>query len=607
MAAAAAIALSAGAVGMQHVVGANTAATASSFVPITPVRVLDTRVDVGLTGRLASEQSRKLQITGFVPTLSGSTTTNQLVVPATATGVTLNVTAVRPTHDGFVSVRPGDATGTPGTSSLNVTAGGVVPNSVTVAVPTSGTNAGALDLFYFGSSTTATTDLLVDVVGYFVPSSAGPAGPQGPAGPAGSDAPRLSNVVHVAASGGDFTDVQSAMDSITDAAADNPYVVQVGPGVFDGKVTVIPFVDLVGSGRGATILTSDGGPHADGGVPLADNATVNVVEATSTDTGVQTISDLTVRSTTTGAENRAVGIHVADGVRETRIDRVTVEVEAGAGDGYGVVLGGGDRIVDSRISVTAYGEFLRGVQARGDRSMWIQSSRVSALGDGPNAATVRVARGSFRVIESFVDATGTNTVGIDALATTSLELHRANVFSDDVGVMVDGTTRISDSFIRTAATGATDAALEVISGPVRVTDSTLHPRASGPATCIDSRSDDGALDRDCQTTGPAPTTVWWAKVDADGTGATVLSSNSTDAAASRDGLGRFVVSFGPSLSGCGFLATLGDNDDGVATSGQIATELGSSDTDVWVRTYDETGVAEDPIDNDGFTVTAFCS
>src|SRR5690606_13394859 len=102
-------------------------------------------------------------VTGSIPTTGGTA----LVVPSGATGVLLNVTAVSPTADGFVSIRPGDATGAPATSSLNVTAGVIVPNAVTVGVPTSGPSAGMIDITYdaFGAAG-PTTDILIDVVGY---------------------------------------------------------------------------------------------------------------------------------------------------------------------------------------------------------------------------------------------------------------------------------------------------------------------------------------------------------------------------------------------------------------------------------------------------------
>jgi YVTN family beta-propeller protein len=149
---------------------------ASSVVAVDPVRVLDTRTGVGLTGRFESRVSRKLQITGAI-------------VPAGATGVLLNMTVVTPSAAGFLSVRPGDATGTPSTSSLNFAAGDIVPNSVQVALPTDGANAGQIDITYDAYGATGpTTDVLADVVGYLLaggPGTPGPTGAQGPPGPQG--------------------------------------------------------------------------------------------------------------------------------------------------------------------------------------------------------------------------------------------------------------------------------------------------------------------------------------------------------------------------------------------------------------------------------------
>jgi YVTN family beta-propeller protein len=150
---------------------------ASSVVAVDPVRVLDTRTGVGLNGKFESRVSRKLQITGAT-------------VPAGATGVLLNMTVVAPSAAGFLSVRPGDATGTPSTSSLNFAAGDIVPNSVQVALPTVGPNAGKIDITYDAYGATGpTTDVLADVVGYLLaggPGTPGPTGPQGPAGTTGA-------------------------------------------------------------------------------------------------------------------------------------------------------------------------------------------------------------------------------------------------------------------------------------------------------------------------------------------------------------------------------------------------------------------------------------
>lgn len=163
----AAVAVAVGAGGIVHFASASSGAP-SDFVSITPVRVLDTRdpLNVGLAGPFVSATSQDLTITGSVPTTGGP----QVVVPAGATGVVLNVTVVAPASDGFISVRPADAPGAPATSSLNFVAGTTVPNAVTVAVPTTGADAGKIEITYDAyGSTGPTADVLVDVVGYYVP------------------------------------------------------------------------------------------------------------------------------------------------------------------------------------------------------------------------------------------------------------------------------------------------------------------------------------------------------------------------------------------------------------------------------------------------------
>lgn len=145
--------------------------SASVFVAVTPVRVVDTRSDVGLNS-VVSGVEQVFSIVGAV-------------VPVGATAVSMTVTAVDASAAGFLVVRPGDATGTPSTSNLNVAKGGTVANAVTVKLPTVGQDAGTIKILFdaFGSST-ATTDLLIDITGYYE-LGAGAQGPQGVPGPPG--------------------------------------------------------------------------------------------------------------------------------------------------------------------------------------------------------------------------------------------------------------------------------------------------------------------------------------------------------------------------------------------------------------------------------------
>jgi alpha-tubulin suppressor-like RCC1 family protein len=95
---------------------AEPAGPASLFTPSSPVRVLDTR-------------------NGTSPVGPGQVVTLDLAarLPATATAVVLNVTAVNPTASTFVTVFPGGAA-RPTASNLNLVAGDIRANQVTVAL-----------------------------------------------------------------------------------------------------------------------------------------------------------------------------------------------------------------------------------------------------------------------------------------------------------------------------------------------------------------------------------------------------------------------------------------------------------------------------------------
>lgn len=61
--------------------------------------------------------------------------------------------------------------------------------------------------------------------------------------------------VSVAKAGGDYSTIQGAIDSITDAASDKLYVVHVYPGDYDENVVLKDYVDLVGDDPGSCKIT----------------------------------------------------------------------------------------------------------------------------------------------------------------------------------------------------------------------------------------------------------------------------------------------------------------------------------------------------------------
>jgi hypothetical protein len=125
---------------------------APPFGGVRPARVLDTRQPNSTVDGLGA---------GLGATVPGGvvevTVAGRGGVPVNAGAVTLNVTVVSPSSDGFATVYPCGQP-VPIASNLNYRAGDVVPNSVVTRVGAEG------GVCIFAD---ASTELLVDVTGWF--------------------------------------------------------------------------------------------------------------------------------------------------------------------------------------------------------------------------------------------------------------------------------------------------------------------------------------------------------------------------------------------------------------------------------------------------------
>jgi hypothetical protein len=138
--------------------GENTPAVlkGATFHPMTPpVRLLDTRAGKGLSGKFSANKARTLTLAGVG------------VISAGATAITGNLTVVNSTSGGALYLGP-DPLNTPSTSTINFVKGVVTANGVTVALSSTGTVSAT---FMAGIGTT--TDLVLDVTGYFTPDTSG--------------------------------------------------------------------------------------------------------------------------------------------------------------------------------------------------------------------------------------------------------------------------------------------------------------------------------------------------------------------------------------------------------------------------------------------------
>jgi hypothetical protein len=139
---------------------------------VTAGRVLDTRptgsgvyhMDPLGSGPFKSGTVRNVKVAGVIGTGWSSA-----LVPSNATAVTGNVTVTSATTAGFVAFGP-TMISAPATSTLNVSAGAISSNGVTVAL-----KSGNLQAVWVSTSTTSTADVVFDITGYFTTDGTGQA------------------------------------------------------------------------------------------------------------------------------------------------------------------------------------------------------------------------------------------------------------------------------------------------------------------------------------------------------------------------------------------------------------------------------------------------
>jgi pectin methylesterase-like acyl-CoA thioesterase len=263
------------------------------------------------------------------------------------------------------------------------------------------------------------------------------------------------NVLVVAGSGGDFTSIQAALDSIADNSAANRYLVYVAPGVYTETVTMKPYVDIEGSGEKTTKITFTGSvDNVTGTVVGADDAELRSLSVENTGGNAYAIaiysdaaspSLLDVTATASGSSQQNSGVYNFNA--STRMNNVTVVASGPAQFNYGVI--------------NFYG------------SPTLQNSNVSASGA---TATNRglLSWGAYASIQnSTIGASGTASYGIYALLTGLVTVDNSTVSGAyrSISADYDTTLRVGSS--------------KVVGGPLEA--------AAGYAICADVHDGNGML------------------------------------------------------------------------------------------------------------------
>jgi hypothetical protein len=223
-------------VGTPSIAGTSAAIAVSpvscTYKPLTPARILDTRIGTGLSGVFTSRVARTFQVIGH-----GG-------VPTGATAVTGNLTVTQQTNPGYLYVGP-IPVNNPTSSNLNFPMSDDRANAVTVALGngTGGGTLGSLSITYVGLFAGSSAHVIFDVTGYFVPGTSGATyHPLNPArildsrydsGLSGPFTSHVARTFQVTGAGGVPSGATAVTGNLTVTLQTNPGYLYVGPIAID--------------------------------------------------------------------------------------------------------------------------------------------------------------------------------------------------------------------------------------------------------------------------------------------------------------------------------------------------------------------------------------
>jgi len=229
----------------------------------------------------------------------------------------------------------------------------------------------------------------------------------------------LEHVLTVSPSGGDFTSIQAALDSIPLPTVSR-WLIRVGPGTYDERVTMREQVDIEGAGEGVTVITQAGSANPDTGTVIgADNAELRYV---------------TVKNT--GDANAAIAVF-CDGVSPS-LAHVTAQADSGSVDTAGLYClnDAGPDTADVHAYGSSFGGVTSGLYFEGSPSPQdVDIEGLDAEGTyGVDAVGIRCVSGVLRLSRvSAVGSTGTSaSIGLSS-EECSVSVLRSFIAGEDGG------------------------------------------------------------------------------------------------------------------------------------------------------------------------------
>lgn len=217
-----------------------------------------------------------------------------------------------------------------------------------------------------------------------------------------------SRIITVAKSGGNFTKLSDAMDSIQNATSDSPYLIRIAPGTYveSSGIPIKSNVYVEGAGQGLTTLSCNDPINCS--ALLFMNITgrtrisgLSIIQDGASRTGVSisgdaqlcdiAIEDIEIRVDGTGGINKGIA---ASGCNSVSIKNTKVNVESGQ-DTYGIEsYQVGDLIIeDADVSASEGSRWNMGIDDNGSTDVTIRRSRFEVI-RGTSARALNARNGA---------------------------------------------------------------------------------------------------------------------------------------------------------------------------------------------------------------------
>jgi hypothetical protein len=133
----------------------------------------------------------------------------------------------------------------------------------------------------------------------------------------------LPNTIIVAPTNGDFSSIQTAIDSTISPSLSNPYLIIVAPGIYTESITLKPHVDVQGSGVNLTTITHDSSAPTVNG---ADHSELRSLTVSNTGGGAEAIGIANINASPT---LRDLVVRVSGSLTNTGIYQAIVSTDSG--------------------------------------------------------------------------------------------------------------------------------------------------------------------------------------------------------------------------------------------------------------------------------------